>query len=122
MREPMRDQRVALKHTSQAPLNATPPGAERTFSALKEVSSWTSKSSRPRGQLAKKDSERLEDNEQDRRDEDQHGKFVEHAEPDVALRVAPGGERLHQAPAPEVVGDEDRRHAAAGGGHTRGGR
>src|SRR5262245_4979657 len=67
-----------------------------------------SSSSRPRGQLAKKLSERLEDNEQDRRDEDEDREFVEPAEPDVAPGVALGGEGLHQAPAPQVIADEDR--------------
>src|SRR3954470_18678174 len=70
------------------------------------ASSCTSSGSRPRGHVAKKSSERLEDNDEHRGEENQHRKFVEPAEPDVALAVTPRSEIAQQHPAPEVVARE----------------
>src|SRR3954466_5983607 len=70
------------------------------------ASSCTSSGSRPRGHVAKKSSERLEDNDEHRGEENQHRKFVEPAEPDVALAVTPSSRIAQQHPAPEVVARE----------------
>src|SRR5258706_10568181 len=105
MRKAVRDERWARWHCPQPPANATPPGT--ALAAMPNpASSCTSCGSRPRGQLAKKFSERLEDNDQHRGEEDQHREFVEPAEPDMALRVAVGGEVAQQHPAPQVIRGE----------------
>src|SRR5205814_2974037 len=89
------------------PLKATPPGT--AVAAMSSgPSSATSSGSSPRGQLAKKFSERLEDNDQHRSEQDQHREFVEPAEPDVALRVTVRREIAQQHAAPQVVGREQR--------------
>src|ERR1700741_5400408 len=76
------------------------------------ASSRTSNGSSPRGQVAKNCSERLEDNDQDRGDENQHRKLVETAQPDVAAGIVIGGEVAQQPAAPEVVAREQcaKRH------------
>src|SRR5258708_17853324 len=67
------------------------------------ASSCTSSDSRPRGQLAKKFSERLEDNDEHRSDQDEDRDFVEPAEPEVAPSVSIGGEIEQQHAAPAVI-------------------
>src|SRR5690348_6300400 len=77
-------------------------------------SSRTSSASSPRGQLAKKASERLEDNEEDRGEQDERGKLVEPPVPGMAVGVAIGGEIGAQLAAPQVVRDEQRREPHLG--------
>src|SRR5690606_38218426 len=76
--------------------------------APRDTTSSRSSSSSPRGAVAKKASERLEDNQDHRGEEEEHRHFVEPAEPDVAAAVALLAEVDEQPVAPDVVGDRER--------------
>src|SRR5688500_17657469 len=92
----------------QSPRNSTPPGTALASLPPSSLTSSRSKASSPRGALAKKDSERLEDNQQHRGEENHDRDFVEPAQPYMAPAVAPGGEVAQQPAAPEMVADENR--------------
>src|SRR5678816_4922446 len=101
MCDAMRALRFSRSLMSQVPLNATPPGVCARASAPKDESSRRSSSSSPRGQLAKNDSERLDDNQDHRGEKHERRRLVEPAIPDVRPAVAIRSEVAQEAPAPK---------------------
>src|SRR5687767_4230759 len=98
----------------QSPRNSTPPGTALASLPPSSLTSSRRKASSPRSALAKKDSERLEDNQQHRGEENHDRDFVEPAQPYMAPAVAPGGEIAQQPAAPEMVDDQNSYHADLG--------
>src|SRR3989442_2145234 len=120
MREAIRDQRFAAQQTSQPPENETPPGTTWAPCARRPSSSSFKSDSRPRGQLAKNASERLEDNQEHRGEQHERGELVEPAIPHVCAGIAVGGEVAQQPTAPDVIADQERDQGDLGVQPARG--
>src|SRR5688500_18506156 len=104
----------------QSPRNSTPPGTALASLPPSSLTSSRSKASSPRGALAKKDSERLEDNQQHRGEEDHDRDFVERAQPHVAAALAACGEVAQEHAAPRMVNNQKSHKAQLGVQPARG--